>query len=85
MRILLTRCMLRPWARTDRDSLVHHGNNRRVWRNLADKMGPVREVFADLYGRGQFTPPAGLTVADMPDVHEARVRAAQARGTLRKD
>ena len=54
-------------------------------RNLADKMGPVREVFADLYGRGQFTPPAGLTVADMPDVHEARVRAAQARGTLRKD
>jgi hypothetical protein len=48
-------------------------------------MGPVREVFADLYGRGQFTPPAGLTVADMPDVHEARVRAAQARGTLRKD
>ena len=36
MRIPLTRCTLRPWARTDRDSLVHYGNNRRVWRNLDD-------------------------------------------------
>lgn len=54
-------------------------------RNLADKMGPVREVFADLYDRGQFTPPAGMSATDMPALHEARVRDAQARGALRKD
>ncbi|HWL47228.1 MAG TPA: nitrilase-related carbon-nitrogen hydrolase [Sphingomonadaceae bacterium] len=53
-------------------------------RTLADKMGPVKEVFRDLYGRGQFTPPAGKTVEDMANLHEQRVRAAQERGTLRK-
>jgi len=53
-------------------------------RTLADKMGPVKQVFADLYGRGQFMPPAGLTVAEMPNLHEARVRHAQDIGTLRK-
>ena len=53
-------------------------------RTLADKMGPVKEVFTDLYGRGQFTPPAGKTVADMADLHASRVAAAQERGTLRK-
>lgn len=54
-------------------------------RNLADKMGPVKEVFADLYGRGQFTPPAGMSAGDMGGMHEKRVRDAQARGALRKD
>jgi predicted amidohydrolase len=53
-------------------------------RTLADKMGPVKEVFRDLYGRGQFTPPAGKTVEDMANLHEQRVRSAQDRGTLRK-
>ncbi len=53
-------------------------------RTLADKMGPVKQVFADVYGRGQFTPPAGMTVADMPRQHEQRVAEAQRRGTLRK-
>jgi predicted amidohydrolase len=53
-------------------------------RTLADKMAPAKAVFADLYARGQFTPPAGRSVADMPEIHEARVRAAQALGTLRK-
>lgn len=53
-------------------------------RTLADKMGPVKEVFRDLYGRGQFTPPAGKTVEDMANLHEQRVRSAQERGTLRK-
>ncbi len=53
-------------------------------RTLADKMGPVEEVFGDLYGRGQFTPPAGKSVADMPKQHAARVRAAQDVGTLKK-
>lgn len=54
-------------------------------KNLADKMGPVSEVFADLYGRGQFTPPAGLNVDDMAGQHERRIRHAQEIGTLRRD
>ncbi len=54
-------------------------------RTLADKMGPVKEVFRDLYGRGQFTPPAGMTVDDMAALHERRVKAAQAIGTLKRD
>ena len=54
-------------------------------KNLADKLGPAKEVFRDLYTRGQFTPPAGKTVDDMANLHEARVKAAQDRGTLRKN
>jgi predicted amidohydrolase len=54
-------------------------------RNLADKLGPVKEVFRDLYGRGQFTPPAGMDVDDMPTLHERRIEAAQQIGTLRKN
>lgn len=54
-------------------------------RNLADKMGPVRDVFSNLYSRGQFTPPAGKSVSDMAGMHEQRVKYAQAIGTLRKD
>jgi hypothetical protein len=48
-------------------------------------MGPVKEVFRDLYGRGQFTPPAGMTIDDMANQHERRVKAAQAIGTLKRD
>ena len=54
-------------------------------KNLADKMGPVREVFTDLYSRGQFTPPAGKTIEDMANMHANRVKYAQDIGTLRKD
>ncbi len=54
-------------------------------KNLADKLGPVKDVFRDLYGRGQFTPPAGMDVNDMPALHERRIEAAQKIGTLRKD
>lgn len=54
-------------------------------RNLADKLEPVEDVFADVYGRGQFMPPAGKSVEDMPKLHADRVRAAQEIGTLRKD
>lgn len=53
-------------------------------RTLSDKMGPVKEVFEKLYGRGQFTPPAGYTVEDMPNLHEKRIAYAQKIGTLRK-
>ena len=48
-------------------------------------MGPLDTVFKDLYGRGQFMPPAGMTVEDMPKLHRKRVRAAQDRGTLKKN
>jgi hypothetical protein len=48
-------------------------------------MGPVSEVFRDLYGRGQFTPPAGLSINDMPKQHEARIHRAQQVGALRRD
>ncbi|MCA8895954.1 MAG: hypothetical protein KDA48_11915 [Amphiplicatus sp.] len=54
-------------------------------KNLADKLEPVKGVFLDLYSRGQFTPPAGLSAEDMPSVHEKRIEAAQKIGTLRKD
>lgn len=54
-------------------------------KNLADKLGPVKDVFRDLYSRGQFTPPAGMDVDDMPALHERRIEAAQKIGTLRKD
>jgi len=53
-------------------------------RTLADKMGPVKEVFRELYGRGQFMPPAGRTAEEMPNLHEQRIRRAQEIGALRK-
>ena len=54
-------------------------------RTLADKMGPVKEVFRDLYSRGQFTPPHGMSVDDMANQHAARVKRAQDIGTLKRD
>lgn len=54
-------------------------------KNLADKMGPVREVFENLYGRGQFVPPSGHSIEDMGGIHEERVKRAQDLGTLRRD
>ncbi len=54
-------------------------------RTLADKMGPVKEVFRDIYGRGQFTPPADKTVDDMANQHAERVKRAQDIGTLKRD
>ncbi|MEP2988660.1 MAG: nitrilase-related carbon-nitrogen hydrolase [Parasphingorhabdus sp.] len=54
-------------------------------RTLADKMDPVKEVFRDIYGRGQFTPPAGKTVDDMANQHAERVKRAQDIGTLKRD
>ncbi len=53
-------------------------------RTLADKMAPCKEAIATLYGRGTFTPPAGLAVADMPGKLEQRIAYAQATGRLRK-
>ena len=36
MRIDLECCSIRPWRRSDRDSLIRHADNRKIWRNLAD-------------------------------------------------
>lgn len=30
-------CRLRPWRKSDRESLVRYANNRRIWRNLRDR------------------------------------------------
>lgn len=46
MRIALSRCTIRPWHRDDRENLIRHGNNRRVWRNLTD-MFPHPYTVAD--------------------------------------
>lgn len=34
MRLECGKCVVRDWARTDRESLLKHANNRKVWRNL---------------------------------------------------
>ena len=47
-------------------------------------MGPVKEVFRELYGRGQFTPPYPYEVEDMPGLFEERIKYAQESGRLRK-
>lgn len=52
-------------------------------RTLADKMGPVKQVFRDFYAAGRFAPPAGMTAEDMPELHEKRIRHAQQSGALR--
>jgi RimJ/RimL family protein N-acetyltransferase len=32
----LPSCILRPWALTDKESLIRNANNRNVWRNLTE-------------------------------------------------
>jgi RimJ/RimL family protein N-acetyltransferase len=34
VRLECGKCVVRDWARTDRESLLRHANNRKVWRNL---------------------------------------------------
>lgn len=52
-------------------------------RTLADKMGPLKQVFRDFYAAGRFAPPSGMTAEDMPELHEKRIRHAQQCGALR--
>ena len=37
MEIVLPSCNVRSWRRRDRDSLVYHANNRKVWINLRNR------------------------------------------------
>ena len=53
-------------------------------RTLSDKINLCKEVFDDLYGRGQFTPPAGIEPEDMSKLLESRIKFAQDTGRLRK-
>lgn len=32
----LVGCLLRPWKAEDKPSLLHHADNRNVWRNMTD-------------------------------------------------
>jgi predicted amidohydrolase len=53
-------------------------------RTLSEKVSICKEVFDDIYGRGQFTPPAGRDPQDMSQVLQDRIDYAQATGRLRK-
>lgn len=37
MRLQLSRCLVRPWASADAESLLRHANNRNVSRHLRDR------------------------------------------------
>ena len=37
MQLVLPSCVVRSWTWDDRDSIVHHANNRNVWINLRDR------------------------------------------------
>lgn len=54
-------------------------------RTLADKMGPVKQVFREFYSSGRFVPPAGMTAEEMPELHERRIKHAQKIGALRSE
>lgn len=37
MKLNLKTCTVRPWRRGDEESLAHHANNYRIWRNVRDR------------------------------------------------
>ena len=48
MELRLTRCIIRSWRPGDEASLIHHANNRNVWRNLRDEFPhPYTEADAE--------------------------------------
>ncbi|MEX2125739.1 MAG: nitrilase-related carbon-nitrogen hydrolase [Woeseia sp.] len=53
-------------------------------KTLSDKIALCKEVFDDLYARGQFTPPAGYEPEEMSGVLQKRIDYAQSTGRLRK-
>ena len=46
MRLVLSKCEVRSWERSDLRSLAQHANNRRVWINLRDQF-PFPYTLAD--------------------------------------
>ncbi|HRI87338.1 MAG TPA: GNAT family N-acetyltransferase [Candidatus Hydrogenedentes bacterium] len=55
-------CALRPWKLSDAESLVRHGNNRKVWRNLSD-------VFPHPCTAEDANEWLGMREADEPPIH----------------
>jgi hypothetical protein len=53
-------------------------------KSLSEKVVICKEVFDDLYGRGQFTPPAGYEPEDISELLQKRIDYAQKTGRLRK-
>ena len=53
-------------------------------RSLSEKVSICKEVFDDLYARGQFTPPAGYAPEDISGLLEQRIAYAQETGRLKK-
>src|SRR4029450_1088740 len=57
MEIICASCKVRSWKRRDRDSLVHHANNRNVWINLRNRFpypyttADAENFFAIVVGR----------------------------------
>ena len=57
-------CVLRPWAPTDKASLIANANNHAVWRNLADVFPhPYTDADADAWIRIAGTPDRSITLA----------------------
>ncbi len=54
-------------------------------RTLAEKVSICKEVFDDLYARGQLTPPAGYEPEDISKLLQQRIDYAQSTGRLRKN
>jgi hypothetical protein len=53
-------------------------------RSLSEKISICKEVFDDIYERGQFTPPAGYAPEDISKLLEQRIAYAQKTGRLKK-
>jgi len=52
VRLECDKCVVRDWARSDKDALLRFANNRNVWRNLTDMFPhPYTETDAERMGR----------------------------------
>jgi ribosomal-protein-alanine N-acetyltransferase len=60
----LAGCVLRPWREADRQDLIRHANNRRVWRNMTHTFPhPYTNRDADLWLAIAADPGASLQLA----------------------
>ncbi|MDR1988838.1 MAG: GNAT family N-acetyltransferase [Acidobacteriaceae bacterium] len=60
----LAGCFLRPWRQDDKPALLHHANNRNVWRNLTELFPhPYTEADADVWFSIASTPGSSLYLA----------------------
>ena len=80
-------CVLRVFARFMRNpSIRPTGFHPASLLAACPKKCPsAREVFDDLYGRGQFTPPAGYAPGDISQLLEDRIAYAQKNRALKEE